>query len=215
MDTTKLERRTPSQSRSIERREHILAATRELVVHEGSIDGITTRLIAERAELPIGSIYYLFPNVNAIYYAILAEALSEAHTTMGEQGALEHEDWAEGIDASIDGLLDFFSSDEAVSIVWQALRNDPELEDLVAADSQLWEVTNRNFLADVLPTIDEATLSAMARVSVRIIEALLNEALASDDPKHREMIARELKFNLKSYVSAKIADAGTDSKERN
>lgn len=67
-------RRKPSQKRSRKRVEVILAATRSLLQEQG-VAAITTTRIAERAGLPVGSIYQYFPDKTAIFANIYTDYL--------------------------------------------------------------------------------------------------------------------------------------------
>lgn len=62
-------RRTPRQARSRERVDLIMDATRELL-REAGLAGVTTTAIAERAAIPVGSVYQYFPNKKAIFVAL-------------------------------------------------------------------------------------------------------------------------------------------------
>jgi len=63
-------RRDPMQQRSRERVEQILAAASELL-HEGGLDNLSTRALAERSGVPVGTIYRYFENSDAIVAAFL------------------------------------------------------------------------------------------------------------------------------------------------
>ncbi|MFE3001684.1 TetR/AcrR family transcriptional regulator [Nocardia sp. NPDC059246] len=63
-------RRAPVQSRSRERVERILDAARELVDEHG-VDAVTTRAIAERAGVPIATLYQFFANREAVFRQLL------------------------------------------------------------------------------------------------------------------------------------------------
>jgi AcrR family transcriptional regulator len=66
----KTARRTPVQRRSRERVEAILAAAEQIVVGEG-VEGLSTRSLAERAGLPVGSVYTYFADREAIIAALI------------------------------------------------------------------------------------------------------------------------------------------------
>jgi AcrR family transcriptional regulator len=76
-------RRQPSQPRSRRRVEQILDATRALL-HEGGVGAVTTTRIAERAGLPVGSIYQYFPNKTAIFTGMYAEYLRHIQGVMAD-----------------------------------------------------------------------------------------------------------------------------------
>lgn len=69
-------RKTPSQTRSRERVQLIMEATRELLRDQGFAD-ITTTAIAHRAAIPVSSLYQYFPNKNAILVGLYEEYLAE------------------------------------------------------------------------------------------------------------------------------------------
>ena len=77
-------RRLPTQARSRERVERILDAAAELVVAEG-VDGLTTRSIADTAELPVASLYQYFADKEAVLLALCERDMAE----MDEQVAAD------------------------------------------------------------------------------------------------------------------------------
>ncbi|MDQ6523804.1 TetR/AcrR family transcriptional regulator [Nocardioides sp. LHD-245] len=69
-------RRLPAQARSRERVERILDAAARLVVSNG-VDGLTTRSIAEAAELPVASLYQYFADKEAVLLALCERDMAE------------------------------------------------------------------------------------------------------------------------------------------
>jgi AcrR family transcriptional regulator len=63
-------RRTPVQRRSRERVERILVAAEQIVVREG-VDGLTTRAVADRAKIPVATLYQYFSDREAIIAALI------------------------------------------------------------------------------------------------------------------------------------------------
>lgn len=66
----------PTQARSRERVERILDATAQLVLVDG-IDGLTTRSIADAAELPVASLYQYFSDKEAVLLALCERDMAE------------------------------------------------------------------------------------------------------------------------------------------
>ena len=58
-------RRTPTQQRSRERQERILAVATQLIASKGS-DSLKMSEIAERSEISIGSLYQYFPDKSSV-----------------------------------------------------------------------------------------------------------------------------------------------------
>lgn len=69
-----LRRRQPVQERSRRRVERIRAAALELLETQG-VDAVTTRAIAQRAEVPVATVYQFFPNRDAILQEIVTDHL--------------------------------------------------------------------------------------------------------------------------------------------
>jgi AcrR family transcriptional regulator len=63
-------RRTPVQRRSRERVERILLAAEQIVVRE-DFDALTTRAVAERANVPVATLYQYFADREAIIAALI------------------------------------------------------------------------------------------------------------------------------------------------
>ncbi|BDB39778.1 MULTISPECIES: TetR/AcrR family transcriptional regulator [Mycobacterium] len=69
-----LRRRQPVQERSRQRVARMLSAALELL-ETGGEEAVTTRAIAERAGIPVATVYQFFPNRDAMLQEILADLL--------------------------------------------------------------------------------------------------------------------------------------------
>ncbi|QLL09910.1 TetR/AcrR family transcriptional regulator [Mycobacterium vicinigordonae] len=67
-------RRQPVQERSKKRVARMLSAALELL-EAGGEEAVTTRAIAERADIPVATVYQFFPNRDAVLQEILADLL--------------------------------------------------------------------------------------------------------------------------------------------
>jgi AcrR family transcriptional regulator len=93
MATVQPLRRAPMQRRSVERVQRMLDAAQELVAELG-YDAVTTTLIAERADVSIGSLYQFFPDKQAVVRAVALRNLERFTLRMeglNERG--EFHDW--------------------------------------------------------------------------------------------------------------------------
>src|SRR5271155_1130715 len=116
-------RRVPVQRRSRERVEQILTAAGELLA-EGGVEALTTRALAEHADIPVATIYRYFDNRDAIIAAYLDHDLEEMQASVtsallalervtfrsiAEAGALahmrHHQEHPEGIPVWFGGRL--------------------------------------------------------------------------------------------------------------
>src|SRR5258708_23462237 len=77
-------RKLPTQARSRERVADILKATGALLGEVG-YDGLSTNLIAERADVPVGSIYQFFQGKDDIVAALVEQFQDRILRLAGEQ----------------------------------------------------------------------------------------------------------------------------------
>lgn len=83
-EETAVRRRVPTQVRSRERVERILDAASQLVLDDG-LDALSTRSVADRAGVPIASLYQYFSDKDAVLLAICERDMAE----MDEQVATD------------------------------------------------------------------------------------------------------------------------------
>ncbi|WP_030622902.1 TetR family transcriptional regulator [Streptomyces sclerotialus] len=105
MDTPSL-RRAPVQRRSAERLTRILDACAEVLDEQGYED-LSTRAVAARAEVPIGSVYRFFPNKRAMAEALALRNLDgyADRVTAGLTAAGDRLDWRYAMDVVVDEYL--------------------------------------------------------------------------------------------------------------
>ncbi|WP_415948932.1 TetR/AcrR family transcriptional regulator [Streptomyces sp. KLOTTS4A1] len=98
-------RRVPVQERSAERLARILDACAELLDQVG-YDGLTTRAVADRAGVPIGSVYRFFGNKRALADALALRNLDlYAERTTARLEGLEAPDWRAAVNTALDEYL--------------------------------------------------------------------------------------------------------------
>ncbi|MER6146123.1 TetR/AcrR family transcriptional regulator [Streptomyces sparsogenes] len=100
-------RRAPVQRRSAERLGRILDACAELLDETGYED-LSTRAVAERAGVPIGSVYRFFSNKRAMAEALAHRNLDEYAARVTERLAASGADgggWREAMDVVVDEYL--------------------------------------------------------------------------------------------------------------
>lgn len=100
----KAARAKPSQARGKERVRVILVAAQELFQEHG-MEQVTTNDIAEKAQIPIGSLYRYYPNKNSIVDAIIDLYMDDFALIFKELATnpkLKHQSWEEVITAVVE-----------------------------------------------------------------------------------------------------------------
>ncbi|MFC9897154.1 TetR/AcrR family transcriptional regulator [Nocardia sp. NPDC127579] len=75
-------RRAPVQQRSRARVERVLQAASELLDEQG-LDAVTTRSLAERARIPVATLYQYFPNREAVLAELATRAVDRVDQELG------------------------------------------------------------------------------------------------------------------------------------
>lgn len=195
-------RRAPVQQRSAERLARILDACAELLDETG-YEQLSTRAVAVRAEVPIGSVYRFFSNKRAVADALARRNLdSYAERITARLATIPAADWRRAIDAVLDEYLAMKRSVPGFALVdfgAPAPDEDP-------ADDANHRVASR--LADLLSghlgrTSDQDLLRTIL-VCVEATDALLKLAFRTD-PSGDPEIVTETRVLLQAYL-ARVLD---------
>ncbi len=125
-------RRNPSQRRSQERVELILASTAEILRKQG-IGAVTTNSIAAEAGIPVSSIYQYFPSKVAILGALYEQYLAGIVTVIdafATPGRLQQQPWEEFLTAFTRVIFQQETRARIDRELWSALSLFPELGEL-------------------------------------------------------------------------------------
>ncbi|WP_309060172.1 TetR/AcrR family transcriptional regulator [Streptomyces sp.] len=110
-------RRAPVQRRSAERLARILDACAELLDEVG-YDGLSTRAVAQRAGVPIGSVYRFFGNKRQMADALAQRNLERFSERVTERlGHIGDRGWRHAMNAVIDEYLDMKRTAPGFSLV--------------------------------------------------------------------------------------------------
>jgi AcrR family transcriptional regulator len=133
----KAARRQPSQARGKERVRIILAAALDLFKESGVAE-VTTNDIAERARIPIGSLYRYYPNKDTIIMALtelIAEDIAQLFANIGKHPLLEHLSWDEVLLLLADAWVNYVRLNGPFAFLYVA-KSNPRLGTL---NRQTWE----------------------------------------------------------------------------
>ncbi|MFG3528471.1 TetR family transcriptional regulator [Streptomyces sp. NPDC047917] len=191
-------RRAPVQQRSAERLARILDACAELLDETG-YEQLSTRAVALRAGVPIGSVYRFFSNKRALTDALAQRNLdSYAERITGRLAAIPATDWRSAIDAVLDEYLAMKRSVAGFALVdFGAVA--PE-EDPANAANQRVAGRLAELLAGHLGGAPDEDLSRTVLVCVEAADALLQLAFRTDPSGDRAIVA-ETRIMLRAYLA--------------
>jgi AcrR family transcriptional regulator len=190
-------RRAPVQQRSAERLSRILDSCAQLL-DEGGYDELSTRAVAGRAGVPIGSVYRFFGNKRALVDALAERNLERyAERIAGRLAGIPAGDWRAAMDAVLDEYLAMKRTAPGFSLV------DFGNQIPVGADAgPNHRLTDRltDLLAVHLDRTPDDTLRRTFLVAVESADALVRLAFRLD-PAGDEKVIAETRELLRAYLA--------------
>jgi AcrR family transcriptional regulator len=176
------------------------------LVDELGYDGVTTTLIAERAEVAVGSLYQFFPDKRAVVQALTLRNVEYFMAEMGrrlDESSLEH--WWDGADVAFDIYVEMyrrvpgFARIRFGDVVDLRLIADERDNTTVIADG-LAEVIARRF------DIPLETVRLPIAVAIEIADGILDLAFRRRLFPTETVIA-EARSVVRAYLSGRLQGA--------
>jgi AcrR family transcriptional regulator len=173
------QRRTPTQQRSRERVERMLAAATELIAQQGS-DALRMSEVAERAGVSIGSLYQFFPDKTAIV-GTLVERYNEAGRRCIADGMADvknAEEMRRAFSALIDIYYKIFLAEPVMRDIWFGAQADKALREAQLADSRRNGALVAAALKRIRPDVDPDALETSAFIAMHLGEEAMRLAIS-------------------------------------
>jgi AcrR family transcriptional regulator len=198
-------RKPPTQARSRARVENILKAAGALLGEVG-YDGLSTNLIAERAAVPVGSIYQFFQGKDDIVAALVEQFQDRILRLAGEQldAASAMRDRRAFIAKLVDGIAGIQAEASAFVCVFSGSQSHARFDGLAR---DLRRTLTRHLdcvFAEAFPRLPKDDRSRMLAAWSDITGAMIAN-LDRSKPGERGKLLEELKTVLAAYLDAKLA----------
>jgi AcrR family transcriptional regulator len=193
-------RRQPRQERSRVRVRQILLAADAILSTEG-FEALAMRRIAERAAVPVGSIYQFFPDKAALVDALARSYIEEFDAeieAMVQQAAAGP--WPDLVGTLIDAFAGLYRAQPGYVALWAGRHLSPELARADEANNAAIAQGVRRILAIQAHLPDGPPLARVSRVAVLVADALLQDAFRGGEPGDESILA-ELKTMLRLYLA--------------
>ena len=198
-------RKLPTQARSRARVEAILKAAGALLGEVG-YDGVTTNLIAERAGVPVGSIYQFFETKDDIIAALVERFQARIHKLASEELDAASAAWDRHVFVAklVDGIAGIQAEANAFVCVFSGSQSHARFDGLARElRATLVGHLDRVF-AEAFPKLAKAERSRMLAAWSDITGAMI-ASLDRSKLGERGKLLEELKTILSAYLDAKLA----------
>lgn len=178
---TSLIRKEPTQQRSRERVERMLAAARDLIAERGS-DAMKIGEVAERAGVSIGSLYQFFPDKSAIIRALAERFTAENRACIDAELAdvSSEQDLLAAFARLVDAYYAICLAQPVMRDIWSSTQVDNTLRELELADSRASTEALASVWRRLRPERDPAELTSAAFLIWQLGEATMRLAISVD-----------------------------------
>lgn len=184
-------RRTPVQRRSRERVARILAVAEGIVVGDG-VEALTTRAVAERAQIPVASLYQYFADREAIVHALIERHISSMDASIGKALAgLESYSVRSIVETTVAAYRADYRRRPSYVVLWFQGRLSAEVAQFIRdRDEKLADAFHQFGIAIGLlePGTDPLVVRLCFEVADRFLEAAYRYDLRGDDRVVKEGI---------------------------
>lgn len=203
-------RRRPLQARARKRVDRILDVTMGLLAQRG-LEALSTARIAERARVPIGSVYQYFPSKEAIFVELAARKFQAVDTAFAAGFArdLERMEWRRALERALDASVNAFRDDPAYVTVWRAARSSPAFRSLAQAYDERFAAALES--VPLVARLRPVRRRVAVRTAIRIANTLLDAVLEASDPADAAAIVREMKRVLVAYLAEDLDGASLET----
>jgi AcrR family transcriptional regulator len=183
-------RRAPSQRRSRERVERLLAAASALIAARGS-EAMRMSDVAAGAGVPIGSLYQYFPDKGAIIRTLAERYNARGHACIEAELATVRS--AAGLRAALARLTDayyaLFLAEPVMRDIWSGTQADKALQAIDVADIRANAALLQTALERLRPRADRARLAISALLTMQLIAATVRLAISLERGEGDALIA--------------------------
>lgn len=206
MSNPKILRRQPTQARARERVERLLSVATEMIAETGS-DAMRMTELAERAGVPIGSLYQYFPDKAAILRLLAIRVMERVREMLRRtiEGLDDPKEALARIDLALVGYYQLFLTEPVTRDIWSATQSDKALQELDIEDSRVNAGLFFDAMKPIVPKHNHARLKAASFLLMQLSGAAVRLAIAVDRKEgdrlmmeYRFMIAREFESLLVS-----------------
>ncbi|GEE02250.1 TetR family transcriptional regulator [Gordonia spumicola] len=191
-------RKRPTQERSRRTFDAILSAARDVLIDVG-FESLTCEQIAQRADLPIGTIYQYFANK----YVVVCELDRQDTTAVSnELSAFAAEipslKWPQLLEKFLDHLAELWRTDPSRRAVWLSVQSTPATRATASITEKVLAEQVARILAPLTPTSERERRQMMAEVLVHAAYSLLSFSV--QEPHDHDKVVGELKRMLAGYL---------------
>jgi AcrR family transcriptional regulator len=192
-------RRTPTQQRSRERMERILAVASGLIEQHGS-DQVKMSAVAEKAGISIGSLYQYFPDKRSIIRTLAERYAAESRKCIEEAlvGVRDLQGLLTAYSSLVDRYYAIFLSEPVMRDIWSGMQADKQLVALELAQSKASGALLAAAMRRVHPRADAKKIASSAFLIWQLGEATMRLAISHNRTEGARLVEAFKRMTLRA-----------------
>ena len=194
-------RRRPTQQRSRERVERILAAASELIARTGS-DQVKMNEVAALAGISIGSLYQYFPEKSALIRTLAERYNAESRRCIEEAlaGVSDLDALLAAYADLVDQYFQIVMAEPVMRDIWSGMQADKQLMSLQLAESRICGGFLATAMRKVHPKVDDPVLETAAFLIWELGEATVRLAISVAPEEGRALVETFKRLTLREIA---------------
>jgi AcrR family transcriptional regulator len=194
-------RRRPTQQRSRERLERILAAAVELIARTGS-DQVKMSEVAALAGISIGSLYQYFPDKSALIRALAERYNAESRRCIEQalEKATDRDSLLQAWAGLMDQYLALMQAEPVMRDIWSGMQADHQLAALQLAESRDCASLLAAAMARAHPRADRKALERSAFLMWELGEAAMRLAIGAGPTEGRALVHAYVRMTVRELA---------------
>jgi AcrR family transcriptional regulator len=195
-------RKEPTQQRSRERVERMLAAARDLIAERGS-DAMKMGEVAERAGVSIGSLYQFFPDKSAIIRALAERFTAENRACIDAElvGVSNEQSLLAAFASLVDAYYAICLAEPVMRDIWSGTQVDKTLRELELADSRASAEALARVWQRLNPEADPEQFASTAFLIWQLGEATMRLAISVNRAEGDRLVEIYKRMALKELAT--------------
>ncbi len=194
--------RQPQQKRSRERVERILSAAKELIARGGS-DVMKMGELAEKAAVPIGSLYQFFPDKAAVVRTLAERYNEEGRACIQEamEPVCDEVAFCSAFNGLIDTYYGLFLAEPVMRDIWSGTQADKALQDIDLADARENGAIVAAALRHIQPQADPEEIFNRAMLVMYLGTSTMRLAISLDRKRGDAMVETYKRLALRELLA--------------
>ncbi len=195
-----LQGRQPRQKRAIERVQLILDTAVEMIL-EGDVNSLKMNELADRAGIPVGSVYQYFPSKSAVIKRLMEIQLEEAKV-IARESYIQVTNKREFVEHLIDGVDTLYKAkrgDRLIQEIWAGSQADGLIRHLHDEDNRYHAALMFDTATRVMPNIPAEDMQVRCLLCSVLIDSVVRMAVNKEEEEGAALVTESVRMIVREF----------------